>query len=118
AGLKAAKAKAAANAPSATQIIQGNPAPPKTPGGSLQGIDGLKDSGTVCSYFGTGCQPPDHGIAASDKYVVQMVNTSFAVYATKTGKRKKFLSLQSFFKVPAPTPAGCDPFSNDQPFLS
>jgi hypothetical protein len=116
-GLKQAKANAAANAPFASEILAGAPAPATPSGGALQSFEGLKDSPTVCSYFGGGCEPPDHGIAANDKYVVQVVNTSILFITLKKGKMKA-ASLQSFFKVPAPSPAGCDPDSGNQPFLS
>jgi hypothetical protein len=117
AGLKQAKANASANAPLASEILAGAPAPATPAGGALQSIDGLKDSPTVCSYFGGGCEPPDHGIAANDAYVVQMVNTSVLFITLKNGKQKE-AGLQKFFKVPAPSPAGCDPDSGNQPFLS
>lgn len=117
AGLKAAKATAKAHAGSATQIIQATPGKPNTPDGALQGIDGMKDSETVCVPFG--CQPPDHAIAANEKYVVQVVNTALLVYDAKNGKAKgKPIDLGKFFKVPAPAPKGCDPDDENLPFLS
>ena len=117
AGLKAAKAAAKTHAGSATQIMQARPGKPNTPDGALQGIDGMKDSETVCAPFG--CQPPDHAIAANEKYVVQVVNTALAVYDAKKGKAKgKPIDLGKFFKVPAPAPKGCDPDDGNLPFLS
>ena len=117
AGLKAAKAAAKAHAGSATQIMQARPGRPNTPDAPLQGIDGMKDSETVCVPFG--CQPPDHAIAANEKYVVQVVNTALAVYDAKKGKAKgKPIDLGKFFKVPAPAPKGCDPDDENLPFLS
>ncbi len=117
AGLKAAKASAPAQHGSATRISQASPTRPSTPDGALQGIDGMKDSTSVCAPFG--CQPPDHAIAASDRYVVQAVNTSLAIYDTKKGKQKgKSVDLGKFFKVPAPSPSGCDPDDENLPFLS
>ena len=117
AGLKAAKAAAKADAGTATQIMQARPGRPNTPDAPLQGIDGMKDSETVCAPFG--CQPPDHAIAANEKYVVQVVNTALAVYDVKKGKAKgKPIDLGKFFKVPAPAPKGCDPDDENLPFLS
>ena len=48
------------------------------------------------------------------------MNTSLAVYDAKTGALKAGFpkSLQSFFGVPAPSPAGCDSAHGNQPFLS
>ena len=117
AGLKAAKADAKANAGAATQIMQAMPGQPKTPDGAVLGIEGMKDSTSVCAPLG--CQPPDHAIAANDKYVVQVVNTSLAVFDASKGKtKKKPIDLRKFFNVPAPTPKGCDPDSGNIPFLS
>jgi hypothetical protein len=115
AGLKAAKAAAAANAPTASDVVAGSPSRPqtRTPGFSLLGIDGLKDSPTVCPPFG--CQPPDMGLATSPKYVMQAVNTSVAVWQLgKKVKKKKQADLINFFGVPQPTPIGCA----DLPFMS
>jgi hypothetical protein len=117
AGLKAAKATAKAHAAFATQIIPNTPGKPNTPDGALQGIEGMKDSETVCAPFG--CQPPDHAIAANENYVVQVVNTALLVYDAKKGKAKgKPIDLGKFFKVPAPAPKGCDPDDENLPFLS
>src|SRR5438046_9482847 len=73
--LAQAKANAPALAPQADVLL---PRAPRTPGGALVGFNGMSDSSTICSYFGSGCQPPDHGLAASDLWVVQAVNTSIA----------------------------------------
>ena len=74
---------------------------------------GMADSASTCPYFG-GCQPPDSALAASSAWVVQGVNTSFAVYtsagALQSGWPK---SAQSFFNVPAP--GTCDPLG---PYMS
>ena len=80
----------------------------------------MADSATICSYFGSGCQPPDMAIAANTKTVVQAVNTSIAMYKAKTGVLVSGFpkSLTAFFGVPAPTPAGCDAAHANQPFLS
>ena len=74
---------------------------------------GMSDSTSICPYFG-GCQPPDAAIAASSKWVMQGVNTSFAVYdaagALQTGWPK---TAQAFFGVS--NPGSCDPLG---PFMS
>lgn len=63
-----------------------------------------------------GCQPPDQALAASSSWVLQGVNTSFAVYNT-TGTRQAGWpkTSVSFFGVPNPTPTGCasSPFMSD-----
>ncbi len=68
---------------------------------------GMSDSTAVCPYSG-GCQPPDGAIAASPTFVVEGVNTSFAVYQTSgalvAGWPK---SAQAFFNIPSP--GSCDP---------
>lgn len=78
--------------------------------GPLASFAGLSNSPATCPYFGNGCAPPDMAIAASSSFVVQAVNTSVAVYSTsgviKPGFPKDFTH---FFRVPPPTPAGCDP---------
>ena len=91
-----------------------------TPGGATTGFNGMADSATICSYFGAGCQPPDMAIAANTKTVVQAVNTSIAMYKASTGALLAGFpkSLQTFFGVPAPSPAGCDSAHGNQPFLS
>ena len=76
-------------------------------------FQGMADSAATCPYFG-GCEPPDQALATSRSYVVQGVNTSFAVYnnsgTLQTGWPK---NSQSFFGVP--NPGTCDPAG---PFLS
>jgi hypothetical protein len=118
--LEQAKQNASANAPLASQVLPSAPAGPSTPGGAVLGWEGLKDSATICSYFGSGCQPPDMAIASDGTNAVQVVNTSIAVYDATTGAIKAGFpkNLQSFFGVPAPTPAGCDSAHGNQPFLS
>jgi hypothetical protein len=95
-GLTQARAGAQQNAPSAAAAgamgaMAGPPAAtgaatataaPDTPGGALSSFDGMADSATICSYFGSGCQPPDMGIASNASQVVQFVNTSMGVYST------------------------------------
>jgi hypothetical protein len=74
---------------------------------------GLADSTSICPPFG--CQPPDMALAAGSKFVLQGVNTSFAVYNTsgvlQSGWPK---TAKAFFNVPAPSPSGCASL----PFLS
>src|SRR6202011_4760642 len=62
---------------------------------------------STCPYFG-GCVPPDQALAASLLFVVQGVNTSFAVYSP-TGALKAGFPKNSvkFFGIPAP--GACDP---------
>src|SRR5579859_631601 len=80
---------------------------------TTKSFQGMADSASICPYFG-GCQPPDQALATSRSYVVQGVNTSFAVYSTagtlQAGWPK---NAQNFFGVP--NPGGCDPAG---PFLS
>jgi hypothetical protein len=110
------KANAPALAPQADVMVPGSP---RTPGGALVGFNGLADSSTICSYFGSGCAPPDMGVGASDQWVVQAINTSIAVYNTAGAIQAGFpKSLQAFAGVPAPSPAGCDSSHANQPFLS
>src|SRR5207249_3854574 len=117
--LAKAQANAASGAPEADMLMPGAPRGPRTPSPVLKGFDGMADSSTICSYFGSGCQPPDHGIAASATFVVQTVNTSIAVYNTSGTLQVGFpKSLQAFAGVPAPTPAGCDAAHGNQPFLT
>ncbi len=69
-------------------------------------FQGMADSASICPPLG--CQPPDQALAASTSWVLQGVNTSFAVYSTagtlQSGWPK---SAQSFFGVP--NPGSCDP---------
>jgi hypothetical protein len=119
-----AQAKAdAALAPRADSVIGGSPAggvSVRTPGGALKGFDGMRDSGSICQYFGTGCQPPDHGVASDGAIIVQVVNSSIAAYNGSTGALLAGFpkSAQTFFAVPAPAPAGCDGAHANRPFLS
>jgi hypothetical protein len=70
-------------------------------------FQGMADSASICPYFG-GCQPPDQALAASPNWVLQGVNTSFAVYSPtgtlQTGWPK---NSQNFFGIP--NPGSCDP---------
>jgi len=80
---------------------------------TTKSFQGMANSASICPYFG-GCQPPDQALATSRSYVVQGVNSSFAVYTTggtlQTGWPK---NAQSFFGIP--NPGSCDPAG---PFLS
>jgi hypothetical protein len=81
--------------------------------GATKSFQGMADSASICPYFG-GCQPPDQALATSKSYVLQGVNSSFAVYNTsgtlQTGWPK---NAQSFFGIP--NPGSCD---RNGPFLS
>src|SRR5947209_6651166 len=76
-------------------------------------FQGMADSTSICPYY-SGCEPPDQALAASPNWVLQGVNTSFAVYST-TGTLQVAWpkNAQIFFGVP--NPGTCDP---DGPFLS
>jgi len=79
--------------------------------------DGMANSGTICPYFGAaGCQPSDMALAAGAGFVLQGVNTSFAVYnqsgTLQAGWPK---TAQAFFGIPNNT---CDPSHGGKPFLS
>ena len=75
---------------------------------------GMADSGSICPFFG-GCQPPDMALAASPNFVLQGVNTSFAVFDTHGNIQPGWpKNAQQFDNVPNP-PNNCDPHG---PFLS
>jgi hypothetical protein len=122
AALEQAKANAAL-APHADAVIGATPAGGagvRTPGGAITGFEGMKDSATICPYFGTGCQPPDHGVASNGAVIVQVVNSSIAMYNGSTGALLSGFpkGAQTFFAVPAPSPANCDSAHRNLPFLS
>ncbi len=76
-------------------------------------FQGMADSASICPYFG-GCQPPDMALAASGSFVLEGVNTSFAVYSTAGALQSGWpKNAQNFFGVP--NPGSCDPAG---PFLS
>jgi hypothetical protein len=76
-------------------------------------FQGMADSASTCPYFG-GCEPPDQALATSKYYVLQGVNTSFAVYNTSGTLQAGWpKNSQSFFGVP--NPGACD---SAGPFLS
>ncbi|HZU03199.1 MAG TPA: hypothetical protein VFA10_26260 [Ktedonobacteraceae bacterium] len=70
-------------------------------------FQGMADSSAICPP--AGCQVPDDALAASPNWVLQGVNTSFAVYDTsgnlQTGWPK---TSQAFFGIPD-LPGNCDP---------
>jgi hypothetical protein len=79
---------------------------------------GQASSPKTCSYFPHGCNPPDMALAAGPAFVLQGVNTQFAVYNTSGAIQPGWpVSAQNFFGV-ASEPNNCDPGSNNQPFLS
>ncbi|HEV7127822.1 MAG TPA: hypothetical protein VGN32_10315 [Ktedonobacterales bacterium] len=77
------------------------------------GFQGMADSATICPYFG-GCQPPDMALATSPHFVLQGVNTSYAVYTTSGTLVHGPINDQAWYGVPNP-PNNCDPAG---PFLS
>jgi hypothetical protein len=77
-------------------------------------FSGQSDSATTCPY--SGCAPPDQGLAASSNYEVQVVNTAIGIWKNGVAVTGFPKSLQAFFAVPSPSPAGCDsrgPFLTD-----
>ncbi len=46
------------------------------------------------------CSPPDQGLGASDKFVVQMVNLAGTIYSTSGSVRKATFSLADFWFLP------------------
>jgi hypothetical protein len=46
------------------------------------------------------CSPPDQGLGASDKFVVQMVNLAGTVYSTSGSIKKSTFSLSDFWFLP------------------
>jgi len=97
------------NAPFASPLTSNLAAPNAT----FSAFNGMADSPTICPPFG--CQPPDMAIAASSKYVLQGVNTSYALYSTSGALVAGPINAQNFFGIPNPAPFGCDP---NGPFLS
>lgn len=78
------------------------------------GFNGMADSATICPYFG-GCEPPDMALATSSQFVLQGVNTSYAIYSTGGKLLVGPINDQAWYGVPNPLPTGCDP---NGPFLS
>jgi hypothetical protein len=77
------------------------------------GFNGMADSATICPYFG-GCQPPDMALATSPQFVLQGVNTSYAIYDTNGNAVVGPIEDNTWYGVPA-LPGNCDPAG---PFLS
>lgn len=96
------------SAPANVHPAQDSPYTPLT----LVKFKGMANSSAICPP--NGCQPPDQALAASPTWVLQGVNTSFAVYNTsgtrQTGWPKK---AKNFLGVP--NPGSC---STSGPFLS
>ena len=111
--LAAAKKAAAhnANAPKA-QALASTDTGVSTNAGRI-GFNGMADSATICPYFG-GCQPPDMALATSPTFVLQGVNTSYAIYDTTGHILVGPINDTTWYGVPA-LPGGCDP---NGPFLS
>lgn len=85
---------------------------PFTPG-TTTSFQGMADSASTCPFFG-GCAPPDMALAASSRWVLQGVNTSFAVSNTSGSLQSGWpKTAQSFFGIP--NPGSCSPAG---PFLS
>lgn len=84
--------------------VTGTPALPNV----FNSFNGMADSGTICPYFGTGCQPPDMAIAGGQKgFEVQEVNMSVAIYDVAGHLQSGWPKTStSFFGV---APQACDP---------
>jgi hypothetical protein len=83
----------------------------------IASFPGMQSSTTICPYFPAGCNPPDMALAASPRFVLQGVNSSFEVLDTRGHVQPGWpRSAQAFFDVP--NVPGCDPGSGNQPFLS
>ena len=108
----AAKRRAASNpgAPSGGAPVRLEARTSLTPNTPIGGTkwDGLSSAVATCPYA-SGCSPPDMALAASAAWVMQGVNTSFAVYSPggviQPGWPK---TAQSFFGIPN-VPGNCDP---------
>lgn len=95
-------------APTASDSVSPNTPP------TITKFHAMADSTTICPYFG-GCQPPDMALATSPNWVLQGVNTSFAVYNTSGAIQAGWpKNSQQFYGVPNP-PNNCDP---NGPFMS
>lgn len=77
---------------------------------------GMQSSKSICPP--AGCNPPDMAGAASPRWVLQGVNSSFEVSDTRGHVQAGWpRNSQSFFGVPN-EPNNCDPASGNQPFMS
>jgi hypothetical protein len=83
---------------------------------------GQQASAKTCSYFATGCNPPDMALAASSDFVLQGVNTQFEVLDTSGNVQPGWpVGAQKFFGIPNATKADgtpCDTAHHSQPFTS
>ena len=79
----------------------------------ITGFNGMADSATICPYFG-GCHPPDMALATSPQFVLQGVNTSYAIYSPSGKLLVGPVNDTTWYGVP-PLPGNCDPAG---PFLS
>jgi hypothetical protein len=101
----------ASGAASASQTSSGTPA-------TSSSLAGQVSSATTCHYFLVGCNPPDMALAAGPTFVLQGVNTQWAVYDTAGNLQSGWpVSAQNFFGVPN-VPNNCDAAHDNQPFLS
>jgi hypothetical protein len=114
-----AAARTSSAAPRPAQAAHRPPTVADSPGGytpmDTKAFAGLSDSAATCPYSG-GCAPPDDGLAASSSYEVQVVNTAIGIWKNGAAVSGFPKSLQAFFAVPNPSPAGCDsrgPFLTD-----
>jgi hypothetical protein len=100
------------NAPVATQLDSATPGARVNTPTVIKSFQGMADSASICPP--SGCEPPDQALAASTSWVLQGVNTSFAVYNTSGTLQSGWpKTAQQFFGVP--NPGSCDP---NGPFLS
>ncbi len=109
-------ASGAAAARSANLITSAGSTPPTS-----SSFIGQQGSSVTCSYFAQGCNPPDMGLGASPKFVLQGVNTQWEVLSTTGVVQAGWpVSAQRFFNVPNVTNGAspCDTAHNSQPFLS
>ena len=89
---------------------------PNTPIGGTK-WDGLASGGGSCPYA-SGCSPPDMALAASPAWVMQGVNTSFAVYSSAGALQAGWpKTAQSLFGIPS-VPGNCDPAHGNLPYTS
>ncbi len=103
ASLKAGAAHNSA-APAVAHPLTNTKVSPTTPP-AIANFAGMADSGTICPYFGTGCQPPDMALATSNQWVLQHVNTSVAVYNTSGAIQPGWpKNSQNFFGIPESVP--------------
>jgi len=116
-GANAVSPAALSGTPAGTAPVSTGKADLATPSTRLS-FSGMADSGTICKFFGSGCQPSDMGLGADSAGILQAVNTSLAVYSSTSGAIKPGFpkDAQAFFGVPNPSPSGCN--SGNGAFLS